>query len=223
MTKNLKSILDDFNPDYPGVYRFIGYHPIKLNKISPFYVGKSGDSESVWDYIRGGRKGKIPQMLKGRILRHLNDDAGILGMIIDDIKFLKCLEYWIVDPIDFKNVENYLEAIRYLEYYIRIEIAEKTYYDEIVNVSIRPVIVNEEIVSIVKEIYKNKKQIIEFPELSDIEQKFLNYYNVITSVPIKKLISFRRYKTVNDFVESFIESWKDIKKENYFWHKIYEE
>ena len=62
-----------------------------------------------------------------------------------------------------------------------------------------------------------------FPELSNIEQKFLNYYSVITSVPIKKLLSFRRYKTVEDLLESFIQSWKGIKKENYFWHKVYEE
>ena len=81
----------------------------------------------------------------------------------------------------------------------------------------------EKIVNIVKDIITNNKKVIEFPELSSIEQKFLNYYTVITSVPIKKLISFRRYKTVKDFVESFIESWKELKKENYFWHKIYEE
>ncbi len=223
MAKNLNSILDNFNPDYPGVYRFIGYHPIKLNKISIFYVGKSGDSKSVWEYIRGGREGKVPQMLKGRILRHLNDDAGVLGMVIDDIKFLKYLEYWIVDPKDFEIVEEFLATIRYLEYYIRVKLKEKTYYDEIINVSIRPVNANEKIKKLAEGLFNNKKNTIEFPELCVNEQKFLNYYNVITSVPIKKLISFRRYKTVNDFVENFIKSWNRLKKENYFWHKIYGE
>ncbi len=219
MAKKLNSILDNFGLDYPRVYRFIGYHPIKINVICPLYVGISGDSKNVWDFIRSKKENSrknAPQMLKGRILRYLNDDAGILGMIIDDIKLLKSIEYRVVDPNNFENLDNFRKAIRYLEYYIRVGIGEKTYYDEIINVSVKLVEADETMKNIVKNLFLNNKVTIDIPDLSGIEKEFLNYYSVITSIPIKKLINFRRYKTVKDVMNKFLESWDAIKKENYF-------
>ncbi|MFX1277078.1 MAG: hypothetical protein ACFFBP_21105 [Promethearchaeota archaeon] len=212
------SILDDFKIDFPGVYRFIGFHQILEDSNYPLYVGKSGDTEKVWNYIRGGRKGNGPQMLKGRILRHLNDDAGVISTIIDKINYLKSLEYWIVNPNDYDQVDLFLDVVRYLEYYIRTN--KKTYYDEIINVQIQEIKPSVDVEQIVKKIIKDK-HVIEFSQLfSDEEREFLNYYSVITSTPIKNLINFRRYNTAKDLIDQFFESWKKITKDNYFWHKI---
>ncbi|MBY9006133.1 MAG: hypothetical protein KGD63_05200 [Candidatus Lokiarchaeota archaeon] len=230
MTRKFKSFLEKDEEiskllNYPGVYRFIGFHQLTGNESYPLYVGKSGDTEGVWDYYHNKvSKSKQSQVLIGRILRHLNNDAGILNMIMDDYSMLKKIEFWYVDPRDFEINEFNLfkETIIYLEYYIKYEINETPYYNQIIKTQKKIIDPSKLILEKALKIFKNNKKEIDFPKdiLSEREKIFHNYFKAITESPVRMLVKFRRYKKLENIMNGFFESWKNLEKEDFFWHRL---
>ena len=230
MTKKFKSFLEKDEEiskllNYPGVYRFIGLHQLTGNEYYPLYVGKSGDTEGVWNYYHDKNTiNKLSQILLGRILRHLNNDAGILNMIMDDYSMLKKIEFWYVNPENFKENEfsMFKDTIIYLEYYIKHEINEIPYYNQVIKTKKKNLNPPKYISDKTLEIFKSNKTVINFPKdiLSEREKRFHNYFKAIAESPIRMLVKFRRYKKLESIMNEFFESWKNLEKENYFWHRL---
>ncbi len=217
------SILERYKTEleHPGVYRFMGINPLTLEENYPLYVGLAG--QEAFDFIKEGKasqKVKKPQMLRGRIKRHLTDDAGVLGNIIDDIRYLSAIDYWVVDPTQFQSKIDFISTLTNLEYEIRSE--TPTYYDEDLKLSSYSsktvVLANPALKKILQEIKKQKQVIsLEGFQLSDIESQFQQIFQVLTTSPIRRYIKFRQYNRISYLFQSLFNYWDLLDKKNLHW------
>ncbi len=111
--------------DYPGVYRFVGIDPKTLKSNKYLYVGTAG--QMAYNYFTNKKKESKPQVLYGRLKRHLENDAGVLGSIIKNINYLEKIEFWKIDlknnniTNQIKNEEDFKNLLNFLEYKLRSE------------------------------------------------------------------------------------------------------
>src|SRR5271157_71047 len=215
----LINILENEALKYPGVYRFVGRNPLKNNEEHPLYVGLAG--KKAYNYFIGDKKGKEPQLLDGRLGRHLKNDAGVLGNIIDNINDLSKIEFWTMDPTEFTSEEIFITALEYLEYHVKTLENEIPYYDEL-HISRPPVPVDidqktrEKVIQIFE---KNMKTIsLDETRISDIEDHFQLLFKIFTQTPVNQLIKFRQYNKARNAFENLVSYWKLIdKSRDYHW------
>ncbi len=239
---NFKSILLENKKflEFPGVYRFVGINPQTNEPNTYLYVGIAG--ENAYNYLISIIKKQIknkekPQLLFGRLKRHLENDAGVLGDIIQDIKYIQKIEYWILDPNNqnhtkvisdqskFKEKEQ-KNLLKYMEFSLRKK--EKTFYDELGitdYTNLKKPTIDRELENFAEQILNDEKKTIDFEsfDLPQIEKEFLDQYRYITSCNFKKYLYFRQYKKIVKVLDNFYKSWLALKsakiaERNLHWH-----
>ena len=215
----IHDILKDID-DVPGVYRLIGIEPLTDKKNSVLYVGKAG--MKAWQYYN--KNGKKVQMIRGRLGRHLKNDAGELNKLISDIRKLTKIEYWVINPKIFDNEQEFINALDYSEYYLR-KIKGPIPYNDKLKLStplfIKPL--NENIKQFVTQLFEdddNNRKIIPIIQLSENERKLQNYFKLFLTSPFRDKINFRQYKDVYEIMEDFVNCWNQFKDKKYNWHKF---
>ncbi|UYP44181.1 hypothetical protein NEF87_000466 [Candidatus Lokiarchaeum ossiferum] len=204
----------------PGVYRFSGLDPLTKNENCILYVGKSGH-----DYIKKKQKDptKKVQLMKERIERHLKNDAGEVGKLVDNFFSLKLLEVWPLDVKKFDSNDNFNKFLAYFEYFVRSRSENIPYYDEMNYTNIQEIKPpSPDSISFAENIFENGRKEINFSDyrISSEEKRFMQFLQQFNQPNVKNFFKFRQYNKIQFIMKNFIDSWELMEKKNYHWLKL---